>query len=76
MGLFFQSDKKPEETERFFLSSALRSSLVAIAVAAALPMIDTNGIVITNLICAILVWISFGYVIPFSFFFGKENFFC
>ena len=42
--------------------SALRAVLVALAVAATLPMIDTYGILATNALCAVLVWISFMYV--------------
>ena len=34
-------------------------------------MINTYGIAVTNALCAVLVWISFGYVrcAPFAFFF-------
>ena len=45
------------------LASALRSVLVALAVAATLPMINAYGILVTNALCAALVWISFVYVI-------------
>ena len=45
------------------LYSAFRAVLVAMATAVALPMIDMYGIVITNALCAVLVWLSFGYVI-------------
>ena len=45
------------------LASALRSVLVALAVAATLPMINAYGILVTNALCAVLVWISFVYVI-------------
>jgi hypothetical protein len=43
-------------------NSALRAILVALAVAVTLPMIDTYGILVTNALCAVLVWISFMYV--------------
>ena len=46
-----------------FLASSLRSVLVAMAVAVTLPMINSYGIVVTNALCAVLVWISFGYVV-------------
>jgi hypothetical protein len=49
--------------------SALRAVLVALAVAATLPMIDAYGILATNALCAILVWISFMYVWSFQKFF-------
>ena len=45
------------------LASAFRSVIVALAVAATLPMIDTYGILVTNALCAVLVWISFVYVV-------------
>lgn len=45
--------------ESLAANSALRSVLVAMATAAALPMIDTCGIAITNILIAVLVWISF-----------------
>jgi len=45
--------------ESLAANGALRSILMALAVAAALPMIDTYGIVITNVLCAILVWMSY-----------------
>ena len=44
-------------------ASALRAVLVALAVAATLPMIDAYGILVTNALGAVLVWISFVYVI-------------
>ena len=43
--------------------SALRSVLVALAVAATLPMINTFGILVTHAVCAVLVWLSFVYVV-------------
>ena len=45
------------------MASALRAVLVALAVAATLPMINAYGILVTNALCAVLVWISFVYVI-------------
>ena len=39
------------------------SVLAAIAVAVTLPMIDAYGATVTYLLCAILVWISYGYVV-------------
>jgi hypothetical protein len=44
------------------LLSMLCSTLIAIAVVTFLPMIDTYGIVITNVLCAVFIWISFWYV--------------
>jgi MFS family permease len=38
----------------------LCSSLIALSVAAFLPMINNHGIAITNGMCAILIWITFG----------------
>ena len=43
--------------------SALRAVLVALSVAATLPMIDVYGILATHALCAALVWISFVYVV-------------
>ena len=57
---FFFADWKFELT---LLASAFRSVIVALAVAATLPMIDTYGILLTNVLCAVLVWISFVYVV-------------
>jgi hypothetical protein len=45
------------------LASALRAVLVALAVAVTLPIIDAYGILVTNALCAVLVWISFVYVV-------------
>ena len=45
------------------LASALRSALTAMAIAVTLPLIDTYGIAITHALCAVLLWLSFGYVI-------------
>jgi len=39
--------------------TALRFVLMALAVGAVLPMIDTYGIVVTYALSAVLVWISF-----------------
>ena len=47
----------------WLLFSALRAVLVALAVAATLPMIEAYGILVTHALCAILVWISFVYVV-------------
>ena len=45
---------------------------MAVGIAVVLPMINTYGIAVTNALCAVLVWISFGYVrrAPFAFFFS------
>jgi len=37
----------------------LCSTLIALSVAAFLPMINTFGIAVTNVLCAVLVWITF-----------------
>ena len=42
--------------------SGLRSALMAGGTALVLPMINTYGIAVTNAVCAVMVWISFGYV--------------
>jgi hypothetical protein len=39
------------------------SVLGAITVAVTFPMIDTFGAVVTYLLCAVLMWISYGYVV-------------
>ena len=53
--------------------SVLCSSLIAMSVAAFLPMINNYGIAITNGMCAMLIWITFGYVVPsIPFFFKKK----
>ena len=44
----------------------LCSSLIALSVAAFLPMINTYGIAITNGTCVVLVSLAFGYVILVS----------
>ena len=41
----------------------MRAVLVALSVAATLPMIDVYGILATHALCAVLVWISFVYVV-------------
>jgi len=49
--------------------TVMRSVVVAITIAASLPMIDLFGIAITYFLCAILVWISFGllyYIIKYG----------
>jgi hypothetical protein len=38
--------------------------LGAITVAVTLPMIDAYGAAVTYLLCAVLIWISYGYVVP------------
>jgi len=45
--------------ESLAANSALRSVLVALAVVVTFPMIDAYGILVTNALCAALVWISF-----------------
>ena len=45
------------------MASAFRAVLVALSVAATLPMIDAYGILATHALCATLVWISFVYVV-------------
>jgi hypothetical protein len=45
-----------------FMASVMRSVVVAVTIAASLPMIDTCGIAITYVLCAVLIWISFRYV--------------
>jgi hypothetical protein len=42
--------------------SVLCSTLIALSVAAFLPMINTFGIAVTNVLFAVLVWITFMYV--------------
>ena len=42
--------------------SGLQSSLMAGGRALILPMINTYGIAVTNGLCAVMIWISFGYV--------------
>ena len=37
--------------------------LGAMAVAVILPMIDVFGVVVSYVLCALLIWISYGYVI-------------
>ena len=45
------------------------SVLGAIAIAVILPMIDTYGVAVSYMLCAALIWISYGYVVvP-----GKRN---
>ena len=41
----------------------MRSVLVAMTVAVILPMIYTYGIVISYTLCAVLIWVSYRYVI-------------
>ena len=47
----------------FFLDSLMCSVLAAMMVAIILPMIDAYGAAVTYLLCAILIWISYGYVV-------------
>ena len=47
----------------FFLDSVMRAVLGATVVAVILPMIDAYGAAMTYLLCAILIWTSYGYVI-------------
>ena len=44
------------------LASLMRSIVVAIAIAAFLPMIDAYGIATTFALCVVFIWICFGYV--------------
>ncbi|KAF8957777.1 MFS general substrate transporter [Flammula alnicola] len=46
--------------ESLAANSALRSLIISVAVAISLPMIDRFGVVETNALCAVLVWISYG----------------
>ena len=39
------------------------SVLAAMTVAITLPMIDVYGAAVTYLLCAVLIWISYGYVV-------------
>ena len=41
----------------------MRAVLVALAVAVTLPMIDAYGLLATHALCAILLWMSFVYVV-------------
>ena len=45
------------------MSSVMGSVLGAITVAVTLPMIDAYGAAVTYLLCAVLMWISYGYVV-------------
>ena len=45
------------------LTSVMGSVLGAITVAITLPMIDAYGAAVTYLLCAALIWISYGYVL-------------
>jgi len=50
-------------------NTLMRSIVVAIMVAASLPLIDTYGISVSYLLCAILIWIAFGglyYIIKYG----------
>ena len=39
------------------------SVLGALAVAVILPMIDVYGVAVSYVLCALLIWISYGYVL-------------
>ena len=39
------------------------SVIAALTVAVTLPMIDVYGAAVTYLLCAVLIWISYGYVV-------------
>ena len=43
----------------------MRSVLVAMTVAIILPMIYTYGIAVSYTLCAVLIWVSYRYVIVF-----------
>ena len=46
-----------------FWASVMGSVLGAITVAVMLPMIDAYGAAVMYLLCAVLIWISYGYVV-------------
>jgi hypothetical protein len=46
-----------------FLASVMSAVLGAITVAVTLPMIDAYGAAVMYLLCALLIWISYGYVV-------------
>ena len=48
---------------KIFWLSVMGAILGAMTVAVILPMIDAYGAAVTYLLSAILVWISFGYVV-------------
>ena len=43
----------------------MRSVVVAMTVAIVLPMIFTYGIAVTYTLCAVLIWVSYWYVVRF-----------
>ena len=45
------------------MASVIVSVLGAITVAITLPMIDTYGTAVTYLLCAVLIWMSYGNVV-------------
>jgi hypothetical protein len=45
------------------LASIMRSVLAAMMVAVTLPMIDAYGAAVMYLLYALLIWISYGYVV-------------
>jgi MFS family permease len=46
--------------ESLAANNGLRSILMAVAIASFLPMMNTFGIVTTHILCALVVWLSFG----------------
>ncbi|KAF8162629.1 major facilitator superfamily domain-containing protein [Crassisporium funariophilum] len=46
-------------SESLAANGGLRSVLMALSIAAILPMINTFGIAVTNALCALVVWIAF-----------------
>ncbi|KIM49868.1 hypothetical protein M413DRAFT_117885 [Hebeloma cylindrosporum] len=49
-----------KSAESLAANGGLRSTLMAAGIAVILPMINTYGIAVTNTLCAVLVWMSFG----------------
>ena len=47
----------------FWIYSVMRSVVVAMTVAVTLPMIYTYGIAVSYTLCAVLIWVSYRYVI-------------
>ena len=45
------------------LNSVMYSVQIAMAIAVILPMIDTYGVAVSYALCALLIWISYGYVV-------------
>ena len=67
---FCRLGKKKIRIELTSSASVMRSVLVATTVAASLPMIDAYGTLVTYVLCAVLIWASFGYVFRSK---GKKN---